>query len=107
MKEPVIYRFREPKPTGTPPLLKEELYRTAAHDFSWIRLDPGLTKQPEVNAEADSFIFVAEGELRVTVNGESWDLGPGDLIMVPQRASRGFAAGPTGAAFMAAHLRVE
>ncbi|MFZ5826071.1 MAG: cupin domain-containing protein [Bacillota bacterium] len=103
--EPKVIRFRAPKPAGAPALLKEELYRSEAHDFNWVRLDPGFVKEPAVYPAGDAFMFVVEGHLRVTVDGQVHNLERGDLVIVPKGATRGFSAGPEGAVFMAAHLR--
>ncbi|MFZ5817682.1 MAG: cupin domain-containing protein [Bacillota bacterium] len=103
--EAKLIRFRTPKPAGSPPILKEELYRSEAHDFNWVRLDPGFTKEGAVYPAGDAFMFLVEGSLTVTVDDRRFELEPGDLVIVPRGATRGFVAGPAGATFMAAHLR--
>lgn len=68
-------------------------------------MEPKIVRFREPKPAGDAFMFVVEGRLTVTVDGRAYDLGTGDLAIVPKGAARGFAAGPEGATFMAAHLR--
>ncbi|BDG60073.1 cupin domain-containing protein [Caldinitratiruptor microaerophilus] len=103
--EPTIYTCTERKPPGTPPVLKEELYRADAHDFNLVRADPGADRPPHPHDAGDSFMLVLEGELHLHVDGRVYPLMPGQLAVIPRGAVRGFTAGPQGATFFAAHLR--
>lgn len=100
-----VYTLTEAKPGGTPPVLKEELYRQAAHDFNLVRVEAGAGKPPHPYADGDSFMLVLSGQLELQVDGQSQTLNPGQLAFIPKGAVRGFTAGPAGAAFFAAHLR--
>lgn len=103
--EPTITRCLETKPAGTPPVLKEELYRADAHDFNLVRVDAGVGKPPHPYNAGDSFMLVMSGLLNLNVDGQTYALNAGDLAMIPKGATRGFTAGPEGCTFFAAHLR--
>lgn len=103
--QPTIHRCAEPKPAGSPPVLKQELYRRDPHDFNLVRVEPGTGKPPHPYGAGDSFMLVLAGELLLHVDGEIYTLAPGDVAFIPRGAVRGFTAGAAGASFFAAHLR--
>ncbi len=103
--EPTIHRLTEAKPTGSPPVLKEELYRAGHHDFNVVRVEPGVGKPPHPHDAGDSFMLVLSGLLNLQVDGKMYPLNPGELAVIPKGAVRGFNAGPDGATFFAAHLK--
>lgn len=103
--EPRILRCLDPKPADSLPILREELYRAEAHDFNLIRVDPEVEKPPHPYTAGDSFMLVLAGRLQLMVDGQSYDLRPGDLAFIPKGAVRGFRTGPEGATFFAGHLR--
>lgn len=103
--QPTIYRCSEPKPTGSPPVLKQELYRTSHHDFNLVWVEPGTGKPPHPHHAGDSLMLVVFGELVLNVDGALYSLKPGDLAFIPKGAVRGFVAGEPGATFFASHLQ--
>lgn len=103
--EPRIIRCLDPKPAGSPALLREEIYRAAAHDFNLVRLDANLEKPAHPYEASDSFMMVLQGLLHLVVDGQSYDLRAGELAWIPRGAVRGFTTGPDGAVMLAAHLR--
>lgn len=105
MKQTTIFQVNEPAPTGSGPVRKEELYRADRHDFNLVQVQPGMGKPLHPHHAGDSFMLVTVGLLNLTVDGETFPLGPGQVAFIPQGAVRGFTAGPEGATFFAAHLR--
>lgn len=103
--QPTIYRCAEPKRDGTPPVLKQELYRADHHDFNLVQVEPGMGKSPHPYSAGGSFMLVLSGELLLDVDGEQYSLKPSDVAFIPKGAVRGFTAGTAGATFFAAHLR--
>ncbi|MFO7273746.1 MAG: cupin domain-containing protein [Bacillota bacterium] len=103
--EPKIFRCTDPKPAGSPALLREELCRDASYDINLVRVDAGVEKPEHPFDAGDSFMLVLSGELRLVVDGQAYDLHPGDLAWIPKGAARGFTAGPGGMTMVAVHLR--
>lgn len=103
--KPMIHRCREPKPAGSPPVFKQELYGRDHHDFNLVRVEPGMGRAPHPYHEGDSFMLLLFGDLLLHVDGELYTLAPGDVAFIPKGAVRGFTAGGDGASFFAAHLR--
>ena len=62
------------------------------HGFSQraLRLSPGA-RIPAHSRKEEEVMFIQEGNCRVTVDGESLDLNPGDTFTTPIGASRSFA----------------
>lgn len=102
--EPRIVRLDTEKPAGAP-LMRELLYQGEGYDFNWIQVEPGLYKEPHPYAAGDSFMLVVKGAMTLLVDGGSYELGAGQLAIIPKGAVRGFTAGPDGFTMFAAHLK--
>lgn len=52
--------------------------------FGVFRDPPGQEWNDFVH-DSDEYVLVAEGRLRITVGGETFAAGPGDLVRIPRR----------------------
>lgn len=103
--KPEIITLNAPKPAGSMPVFKEELYRGAHQDFNLVRVDAGITKPAHPYEAGDSFMLILAGSMNLLVDGETYALSAGQMAVIPKGATRGFTAGPEGLTFFAAHLQ--
>lgn len=103
--KPTIHQVNEPASAAGGPVRKEEIYRADSHDFNLVQVQPGMGKPPHPYHGGDSFMLITAGLLHLTVDDAIFPLTPGQLVLIPKGAVRGFTGGPEGATFFAAHLR--
>jgi mannose-6-phosphate isomerase-like protein (cupin superfamily) len=60
----------------------------AGEGFSFgVFRDPPGQEWNDVVHDSDEYVLVAEGEMAISVGGESFEAGPGDLVRIPRGAS--------------------
>jgi quercetin dioxygenase-like cupin family protein len=50
--------------------------------LAWTTLEPGHTPRPHAH-DYEQIFYIVAGRVRFTVGGESADMGPGDVLLVP------------------------
>lgn len=55
-------------------------------------VEAGLELQPHVLKQADGWTYVIEGRALMSIDGETREVGAGDLIIAPKNSARGFKA---------------
>jgi quercetin dioxygenase-like cupin family protein len=84
---------------GTTIVFKSPGHETGGALFIWETLTPnGAMVPPHIHAVEDEYIYLAEGQMEVTVGQETYTLQPGDLIKLPRNiphAARSTGAGIT------------
>jgi quercetin dioxygenase-like cupin family protein len=58
-----------------------------------------------VNAERDVLVFVVDGSVTITVDGEARELLPGEALIVAKGRRRTLTAGRNGVRYLSVHLR--
>lgn len=61
-----------------------------------VRLDPASVIPPH-NHPHEQMSVVLEGSLEMTLDGETREIGPGDVVAIPTNATHGVMVGPSGA----------
>jgi quercetin dioxygenase-like cupin family protein len=62
---------------------------------NWVRIEPGAAV-PDHAHPHEQLGFVLEGEINMTIDGETRVLRPGDAYAIPGTVSHGASAGPNG-----------
>jgi len=68
--------------------------------LSW---DPGHEVAEHVNDEREVLLLVIRGDGQLCVDGRSFELVPGRVIVIQRGAGRSILAGPGGLAYVTAH----
>lgn len=50
--------------------------------LAWTTLQPGHTPRPHAH-DYEQIVYIVSGRARFTVGGESAEMGPGDVLLVP------------------------
>lgn len=74
-------------------------------DATLVRWEAGLGVTRHLNEEVDVIMTVLAGEAAVTVNGETCQLAPGCILVIPKGIYREIMAGPTGITYLNIHKR--
>lgn len=76
-------------------------------DGNLVRLAGGRSIDEHVNGEVDVLVVVRAGHGVLVVDGESHELGPATVALVPKGSRRSIAAGDAGLTYLSIHRRRE
>jgi quercetin dioxygenase-like cupin family protein len=62
--------------------------------FEYVKLSPGSVVGDHVHSRTEEIYFIVSGNGEMKVDGESRDVGPGDLILTPQGTKHGLIGKP-------------
>lgn len=81
---------------GTTIVIKSPGHETGGALFMWETLTPfGAIVPPHIHTVEDEYIYVVEGQLEVTIGGETYPVHPGDLVKLPRNTPHAVrSAGP-------------
>jgi mannose-6-phosphate isomerase-like protein (cupin superfamily) len=88
--------------SGTGPVFGHE---TEDLDLTLLRWKEGHRIETHSNDEVDVVMIVLEGEGRIIVNGETYDLEPGRAVIIPKGAMREVQSQSDGFAYLNIHKR--
>jgi HTH-type transcriptional repressor of puuD len=67
-----------------------------------VEMQPGFEAAPQAEEDSDAFLYVLEGKLGITLNGEDYEISAGDICFIAAGSShqtRNLSAGVTRALF--------
>jgi quercetin dioxygenase-like cupin family protein len=74
-------------------------------DANVVHLPAGEVVDPHVGADLDVLLLVLHGDGRLTTELGEVEVRAGQLVWLPRRSVRGFAAGPDGLRYLTVHQR--